>query len=158
MRPAVPLLLLVAIGGAAYLASRRDEGPKATMPPAPTPSEAVQPEIKASSGDVAAPPKQPAPTAAASHHDGWLVFPDGSERQPLNGVTTAPKLTWHKMLPYTPVVRVERDAAGRDWYVHENGARSTTYVDSRGVVIADVSMPAATAPVVDEPPTEVTPK
>ena len=109
----------------------------------------VQDEATASPASPAAP--QPAPAAAkAAEHPDWIAFPDGSALPPLNGVAKAPKLTWHRLLPYTKVVGKERDAQGRDWYVHENGARSTTYIDARGQAVGELSMPAATKPVLEE--------
>jgi hypothetical protein len=97
-------------------------------------------------------PRDLPPTDPKADRTGWVAYPDGSSYPPLNGVTTAPKLIWHRLVPFTRVVRIERDASGRDWYVHENGARSTTYVDARGQVMSDIEMPKATQPVVDEPP------
>ena len=97
------------------------------------------------------PAPAPAPAAAkASEHPDWVAFPDGTALPPLNGVAKSPKLTWHKLLPYSKVVGQERDAQGREWYVHENGARSTTYIDARGQAVAELSMPADVKPLVEE--------
>src|SRR5262245_38438417 len=126
-------------------------------PPAQGPAEAGSrgPVPIQDQAPTATPPQQPQPQPApaagkAAEHPDWLAFPDGTALPPLNGVTKAPKITWHRLLPYTKVVGKERDAQGRDWYVHENGARSTTYIDARGQAVGELSMPSATKPILDE--------
>jgi len=42
---------------------------------------------------------------------------------------------------------IERDARGREWYVHENGVRSTTYLDARGMVMGEVMKDAPVVPI-----------
>jgi len=97
------------------------------------------------------PAREPAPVAAkAADHPDWIAFPDGTALPPLNGVAKAPKITWHRLLPFTKVTGLERDAQGREWYVHENGARSTTYIDARGQAVGELSMPAATKPILED--------
>ncbi len=154
MRRVVVLLSVLGIALVAYLGLR-------TSPPPPSAPVGHGGDAGAAAGKPGAEPIAPATGQVAPKDtpviattvakEDWLVFPDGSRQPPLNGVTKAPKITWHRMLPFTPVVRVETDASGRQWYVHENGARSTTYVDARGVAIAEVSLPAPSALVVDEP-------
>lgn len=125
-------------------------------------SEPVQPEQPSppppKRGPEAAPPLQapaPEPTLQpppVEDKTGWITYPDGSRYPPLNGVKVAPAVSFHpRLLPFTRVLRVERDASGRDWYVHEDGARSTTYLDASGKAFADVSKAAAAQPSADPP-------
>src|SRR5262245_38013503 len=148
---------ILAVALAAWLL-RRDPSPTPTPgnhPPAieaPSGSGVPAPVVDKVPAPVTKPPAPepaPAPAKAADQPD-WIAFPDGTSLPPLNGVTKAPKLTWHRMLPYTKVVGKERDAQGREWYVHENGARSTTYIDARGQAVGELSMPSATKPILDE--------
>src|SRR5262245_40423854 len=123
-----------------------NQAPAASGSQGPAPAQDQDPAVQPSP-----PAPQPAPAAAkAGDHPDWIAFPDGSALPPLNGVAKAPKLTWHRLLPYTKVVGKERDAQGREWYVHENGARSTTYIDARGQAVGELSMPSATKPILDE--------
>lgn len=75
-----------------------------------------------------------------------IAYPDGTRLPPLNGVKKAPPINFHRLLPYTKVIGIERDARGIEWYVHENEARSTTYLDGRGVPVCDVAMEAPVMP------------
>lgn len=102
---------------------------------APVPA-TVQPPV----GAVAA----PAATAAAE-----LRYPDGSVRPALNGVgaTLAPSFT--VCVPFAPIVGVERDRHGLQWYVHDNGARSTSFLDARGLPFAAAYLPGEPRPLVD---------
>ncbi len=75
-----------------------------------------------------------------------ILYPDGTRLPPLNGVKQAPQLSFHRNQPFTRVVGIERDARGREWYVHENGIRSTTYLDARGMVMGEVMMDAPVVP------------
>ena len=144
------LLVVLGLAGAITLWLRHD----GSSPKAPQPEPAIDAPKQTPARPVVlsdpAPEAAPKPDAAAEH-GGWIAYPDGSARPPLNGVTAAPKLVWHRMIPFTPVVSVERDATGRDWYVHENGARSTTYVDARGMPMTDIRMPMPAMPAVDAP-------
>ena len=53
-----------------------------------------------------------------------LKLPDGSEAAPLNGVQQPAAMTWGNR-PYAPIVTTTW-SDGVEWYVHENGTRSTT--------------------------------
>jgi hypothetical protein len=144
---AVVVTGLAAVAAAALLLRRSDEvapAPATPAAPAAAPAPAV-PEV--------APVQAPAtssPGGTAAENPDWLAYPDGTAFPPLNGVAKAPKLSWHRMIPFSKVLRVERDASGRDWYVHENGARSTTYLDGSGKAVADLTMAAPAAATVDE--------
>ncbi|MBK8096176.1 MAG: hypothetical protein IPK26_03670 [Planctomycetes bacterium] len=83
----------------------------------------------------------PLPPVSKQPADGYIEYPDGSLLPPLNGVAVAPPMSFTPSSPFTPVVARVRDAAGVEWYRHENGARSTTFVDGRGVSLAMIVMP-----------------
>jgi hypothetical protein len=117
-------------------------------------------------GDGAAPPARGAPAeaepgrgidaaprpvqASTTAVDGYIAYPDGTWLPPLNGVERAPPMRFHDRAPFAPVVGLHRDATGRDWYEHENGVRSTTWLDSRGVALALVARPTAARPVLPD--------
>jgi hypothetical protein len=116
--------------------------PKSAPQPAKTDPQA--PLLKAAPGAVEAP--------AGQDQTGWTEFPDGSRWPPLNGVQVAPHIEFHRQFtPFAKVVRVERDATGRDWYIHENGVRSTMYVDSLGRVQGMAERPGQAQPSIDPP-------
>jgi hypothetical protein len=83
-----------------------------------------------------------------------IAYPDGTKLPPLNGVTKAPAVTFHRLVPFAKVVRKERDPrTGLEWYIHENGVRSTTRLQWRNGVqeaVSEVDMPRTPAPVVPE--------
>jgi hypothetical protein len=87
------------------------------------------------------------PEQAGIPLDDCILYPDGTRLPPLNGVKKAPQLSFHRNQPFTRVVGVERDARGREWYVHENGVRSTTYLDARGMVMGEVMKDAPVVPI-----------
>jgi hypothetical protein len=89
--------------------------------------------------DVDAPPPPPAapargrlatapPTAApAADHRRELLLPDGTYVPTLNGATdAAPLHEYWGPREWSPIVAVERNDAGVDWYRHANGSYSTT--------------------------------
>ncbi len=135
---------IVALGGALLLFGW---DPPATHP---APNAPVTPAPITPVAAVATTAALPPPASTVRDHPDWIAYPDGSAYPPLNGVTKAPDVAWHRLLPFTPVVRTERDALGRDWYVHANGARSTTYFDGNGTAIGDVRMVQPTQPMLDD--------
>ncbi len=119
--------------------------------------------VKGSSNEVpSAGPAQPAPLpavvaplptpeSAGIPLADCIAYPDGTRLPPLNGAKKAPEMSFHRLLPYTPIVRKEFDrATGLEWYIHANGARSTTRVMKDGRVVAEVDMPTTSQPVVDD--------
>jgi len=66
-----------------------------------------------------------APMVDRSHQ---LELPDGTFVAALNGATDAAPLQqfWGSQVPWSPIVGVERNDQGVDWYRHENGSYSTT--------------------------------
>lgn len=141
----------VAVAGAAaaFWLSRGAETPAAppgtTAAPAPVAAPAAPP------APVAAP--LPTPASTGIPEADCIAFPDGTRLPPLNGVKKAPAMTFHRLVPYAKVLRKEFDkATGLEWYIHENGVRSTTRLQWRNGVqeaVAEIEMPRAVQPVVD---------
>lgn len=94
-------------------------------PSAPrTDSVLVPSQAQPAEAQVATP--EPAARATASL---WLL-PDGTRTAMLNGATDAPPLGeyWGTTVPWSPIVGIERNDQGVDWYRHQNGSYSTTQV------------------------------
>lgn len=111
-----------------------------------------QPAAPVAPATTVGPAPQPPPVLRTPEQAGipladCILYPDGTRLPPLNGVTKAPQLSFHRNQPFTRVVGIERDARGREWYVHENGIRSTTYLDARGMVMGEVMMDAPVMPI-----------
>lgn len=143
---------LAAVAGGVWYGFGRAASDAPPIPPSPLPA-AKQPAEGPLPVTTKLPERRPAPPAVdalAAH----VEFPDGSRYAPLNGVTVTLKPTFHpRLLQYTKVVGIERDGRGRDWYVHENGARSTVYVNSDGAAVAEIEAPSAAQPMLpDEGP------
>lgn len=93
----------------------------------------------------------PTPESAGIAAADCIAYPDGTRLPPLNGVKKAPAVSFHRLLPFAPIVRKEFDrATGLEWYIHANGARSTTRLMQDGRAVAEVDMPAKSQPVVDD--------
>jgi len=102
---------------------------------------------------VATPEQPPAPVQPPGPHD-FVIYPDGSRWPALNGVTEPPRLAWHHGRPFAPVTGRERGRDGRDWYVHADGSRSTTWWSwrpdlGRWAAITDMTSPAGRQPIAD---------
>lgn len=141
----------LAIFAGGYWLMRRDEVADAAPEPkreAPLPA----PTVPVPSPPVAAP--LPTPESAGIAQEDCILYPDGTRLPPLNGVTKAPAVSFHRWAPFTKVLRKERDPrSGLEWYVHENGARSTTrWMLRNGVqeAVGEVELPAAPRPLVDD--------
>jgi hypothetical protein len=146
-RSLVVLALFAAAAGTAYLITRGDDAAPVAQP---TPSDrAVLPQAKPA---VPLAAELPTPASAGIPEDDCIVYPDGTRLPPLNGVKKAPPIAFHRLTPFAKVVRKEFDrASGIDWYVHENGVRSTTRFDvGTGKAVGEVSMPAEPRPIVDD--------
>jgi len=59
-----------------------------------------------------------------------LYFPDGSYLPALNGATNAPPVEFRGRA-YSPVIGRTKDSSGREWYKHEDGSQSTTFMGWR---------------------------
>lgn len=145
--------LALLAGGGYWLLQRSGQSDTVAPDPSGKSTETpVAPAAPRAAEPVVAP--LPTPESAGIAKEDCIHYPDGTYLPPLNGVKKAPAVTFHKYVPFTKVVRKEFDrATGLEWYIHENGARSTTrQVLRNGVqeVYAEVDMPRAAAPVVDD--------
>ena len=161
-------LAALAVAAAAFVMLREDEdvpstgaAPAGAAPALPvgapsagaTGSAASQPAAPAGSqASPVGPAPLPQPVLRTPEQAGvpladCILYPDGTRLPPLNGVKKAPQLAFHRDQPFTRVVGIERDARGREWYVHENGVRSTTYLDARGMVMGEVMKDAPVVPI-----------
>lgn len=127
MRPAAPIAAGAVTLVLAALALRQPATP-APAAGAPSGSEAPPAATAAARGSTvhrsAATEPPPAPPAAPSRD---LLLPDGTTMPTLNGATDAePLATYWGPFPWSPIVGVERNDQGLDWYRHADGSYSTT--------------------------------
>ncbi|MFN6193165.1 MAG: hypothetical protein ACK5BN_05010 [Planctomycetota bacterium] len=122
--------------------------PSTTTPAVPAPaSPAVGSAPERTRGNAAAPTT--APTSAGSRD---LLLPDGSTVPALNGAVDAePLATFWGPFPWSPIVGVERNDQGVDWYKHADGSYSTTQMVwrpdlGRHAAMTRVAHPGATPP------------
>mgnify|MGYP003346298533 CR=1 FL=1 len=67
----------------------------------------------------------------------------------LNGVKVAPAMVFHRLAPFSPVVGKMTDARGLEWYVHQNGLRTTKRLQDDGKAVAEMEMSAPNQPTHD---------
>ncbi len=127
------LVIVLALAGAGSVAwtfvffSARESAPPAS--PSVSPGSELPGQVPVVAADatpdhVAVAPAQDAPAQ--------VQFPDGSSAPALNGVTESVKLVWNDR-PFAKVKEKIVDS-GWEWYVHEDGSRSTVkMVDLNGV-------------------------
>jgi hypothetical protein len=152
-RIAAVLAVVAAAGAGIWLAQRR---PPADPPPppetplhqpaaAPTPGPAPAPAL-------AEPLPLPTPASAGIPEADCIAYPDGTKLPPLNGVKKAPQMVFNpRLMPFAKVVRKELDPrTGIEWYIHENGVRSTTRLQPDGKAYAEIDRAAAAQPVVPD--------
>lgn len=119
--------------------------PTATPEPAPLPA---VPERGAAAPAVST-------AKAKADHSRELQLPDGTFVAALNGaVDAAPLQQFWGPEPWSPIVGVERNDQGLDWYHHADGSYSTTQMVWRSDLKREVAMtrvghpgPAVTPPV-----------
>lgn len=127
----IPAVLALAVGAACYWAFLGSTAQPKPATTATTPAE-TKPAPKVPE-PASAPLTLPAAATPEAMPTGYITYPDGSCFPPLNGVKMAPKMAFHpQMAPFAKVVGKFRDARGREWYVHENGVRSTTFINGAG--------------------------
>jgi len=132
----LPLVLVAAVAAGGYVFYVKKGGDEPLAPPPVAGPVATQPP---QSGPLPASAPLLPPETLAEKAPGYIAYPDGTFYPPLNGVKVAPKIQFHaRMAPFAKVVGKERDGIGREWYVHENGVRSTTYVNSAGASTYEV--------------------
>ncbi|MBK8974690.1 MAG: hypothetical protein IPM29_02080 [Planctomycetes bacterium] len=59
-----------------------------------------------------------------------IALPDGSRVPVLNGAYGAPDMvgSWPDGRPWSPIVRIDTDSFGKQWYVHADESRSQTVI------------------------------
>ncbi|MCB9878191.1 MAG: hypothetical protein H6835_11385 [Planctomycetes bacterium] len=130
---AAPILVAAAaVAAMALLRGGRDAG-EALAPVADASTESsagegaaqepVRPPASAGGAVVQRAPSDAAPRGRAEQ----MQLPDGTFVPALNGaVDAAPLKDFWGPFPWSPIVGVERSAAGLDWYRHADGSYSTT--------------------------------
>lgn len=126
-RVASVLIALAALAAVAFWSQRSKAQAAVDAPPtvAGAPSANSGAAASVSLANAIAVPAASAPKADRSHQ---LELPDGTFVAALNGATDpAPlKQYWGSQVPWSPIVGVERNDQGVDWYRHANGSYSTT--------------------------------
>jgi hypothetical protein len=146
--PIAAVLGAAAIGAIAWFALRGPDAPAAPAagPAAPAPKPAPAAEPPRPEQATVARPAKPAKV------EGAVKYPDGSSMPALNGVTSEVVLQWG-VGAFTKVVGTENGPGGWQWYVHENGTRSTTAmvtVNDVPQAMGIVAEPTKPLPMLDE--------
>jgi hypothetical protein len=142
---AMIIAALLAAAAAGHALGWFDDGPAPVAPESPTPQttrEQPPTQPAPATGSIAALPPRPPDLADAD----CILYPDGTRLPPLNGVDKAPRITFHRLLPFAPVVGTTVDARGTCWYVHANGVWSTTRYqlrDGMREAVGETMMPTA---------------
>ncbi len=145
-----PLVLIAAVVAGGYVLYSMQRADEPVITPAPVQAPAVTEPTTAALPE-SAPLPLPVPETSPAKAPGYIAYPDGTFYPPLNGVKVAPKIIFHsKFAPFAKVVGQIRDARGREWYVHENGVRSTTYINSAGLETYEVEKDMPPAAIVPE--------
>jgi hypothetical protein len=67
---------------------------------------------------------------AADPHT-MVALPDGSFAPVLNGAYGVTPLPWPRDIPWSPIIGIQRDKHGMDWFVHADGSHSITQMAYR---------------------------
>jgi hypothetical protein len=130
VRPAAPIAAGLVVAAIAAFALLQPATPAAPAPASPTgdgarSTAATTDPARGSTVHRAAPAVTGQAPAAAPSRD--LLLPDGTTMPTLNGATDAePLATYWGPFPWSPIVGVERNDQGLDWYRHADGSYSTT--------------------------------
>lgn len=115
-------------------------------------------------GSIAPATKSPLTIDPQLPRNRTLLLPDGTRVPALNGAVNASPMkdAWPSNVPWSPIVATERSDLGVDWYVHQDGSRSTTEMKWRSDLgredaVTRLARPAPTPPKV-VPPNIVPPK
>jgi hypothetical protein len=145
---------IAAAAGVALLAARTIAPSRtdaaATMPSAGAVAMAAPPAVGSAVHRAAAAD----PTAIPSTPNRDLLLPDGTTVPTLNDAVDAePLATYWGPFPWSPIVGVERNDQGLDWYRHADGSYSTTQMVwrqdlGRHAAMTRVAHPGPTPPAV----------
>ncbi len=131
--------------------------------PAPTATAATTAAPRADEAAAAQPavgspvhraPAAPTPQSRPAAPSRDLLLPDGTTVPTLNGAVDAePLATYWGPFPWSPIVGVERNDQGLDWYRHADGSYSTTQMVwrqdlGRDAAMTRVAHPGAAPPAV----------
>jgi len=120
--------------------------------PAAPPAAAPADKPAAPAPVVAPPPPQATIVAVPMSAKGKLSYSCGQEAEALNGVTGTVRVDW--VGPWSPIKQMVTDPNnGWQWYVHEDGSRSTTrMIDMNGVpqAMGLRAQPTEPLPVLDD--------
>jgi len=127
MRDFVLALGVALVAALALLLLRRAD--VALVPGSEPPASRVESSLAPAQTEQASAPVATPEPAAGEASSLWLL-PDGTRVATLNGATDAPPLAeyWGTTVPWSPIVGIERNDQGIDWYLHQNGSYSTTQV------------------------------
>lgn len=138
---------VVAMAAGGYLLWPRGEQAPTITAPQPVAQAPAAPKEPAKPAIV----PLPTPQSAGIPVENCIHYPDGTVLPPLNGVKKAPQMLFHRLVPFAKVVRKEFDrGTGLEWYIHENGVRSTTRLQADGRAVAETDKPTQPAPVADD--------
>ncbi|MCA8976371.1 MAG: hypothetical protein KDC98_16750, partial [Planctomycetes bacterium] len=121
--------------------------------PSPAPAEPDTAPVGPAPAPAAVEVPLQTPAEAGIPEEDCILYPDGTRLPPLNGVEKAPRVAFHRRIPFTRVVGRHRGADGVEWYVHENGAMSTTRFQVRNGVreaVGEVTMPVTPSTVLED--------
>jgi hypothetical protein len=139
---------VAAVAGVGYFVWSRN-APREVAPDHPPADAKPQPEAPKPVAPAVA--TLPTPQSAGIPEEDCIVYPDGTRLPPLNGVKKAPPVVFHRLVPFARVVRKEFDrATGLEWYIHENGVRSTTRLQPNGEAVSEIDKPVAPASVAND--------
>ena len=125
---AAGLVTLITVGGALLLWGspgpvRPPESVDSTVPQPPAAPQPLAPTAALPAQSAVAPP----PPAVAVDRQRQLLLPDGTYVPALNGAEDAePIATYWGPFPWSPIVGIETNSQGLDWYKHKDGSYSTT--------------------------------
>jgi len=134
MRGLLPIAVLAALaaGIGAWRWFAHSEAPPAPLAGGSSPQVSTPVEPKPVTAELPV-EQENAPAPDKPQAAGTVKFPDGSSMPALNGVVGEVVQQWGST-KFSKVVGVEDGPGGWKWYVHENGARSTTaMIDMNGV-------------------------
>lgn len=150
---AAALVMVITAGGALLLWLSPGPARPPEAPPVPTQEPAAQSAPPAPVAAAIAAPAPTAPVAAPVDRKRELLLPDGSYVPALNGAEdAAPIATYWGPFPWSPIIGIETNSQGLDWYKHKDGSYSTTQMVWREDLGRKVAMTRVAHPAPGETP------